>query len=340
MTVFAIYGATGHTGRLVADELISRGKEVVLSGRDPDALAELAGRLPDGRGRAMPAALDDPVGLRAVAAAADVLIHCAGPFATTCEPVAVAAVEGGSHYVDHSVEVHTVKRLFDTFQESAQRAGITMLPSVSFYGGVGDLLAGAVGRGVSDIERITLAYSVSNWMMTHGAVESARLLFADTDRIGWSEGKLQLGFVEPRNAIFAFPPPVGPRSMIAPVPFPEAVTVPRHTRTQAVEAQLTARTFEEEQAFSSEGADAEARADSEFTVAAQVLGKEGAAAGSVRGRDLWRVAALASVEAAVRLAEGGAKTGVASVAEAFDAAEFLAALADQRAFTLELPKQQ
>lgn len=333
MTVFAIYGATGHTGRLVTAELLARGKDVVLSGRDPDALAAL------GPSRIMPASLDDPDALRAVAQAADVIIHCAGPFATTSLPVATAAVEGGCHYVDHAVEVHPVKRLFDDFQERAQRAGITMLPSVSFYGGLGDLLAGAVARGVTEIDRVTVAYHVTNWMMTHGAVETARLLFADTDRIGYADGELQYGFVEPRQAIFAFPPPVGPRPMIAPVPFPEAVTVPRHTRTKAVEAQLTAATFAEEQAFTSENVDAAERAASEFTIAAQILAAHGSAAGNLRGRDLWLAAALASVEAAVRLAEGTAKSGVASPAEAFDAVEFLTTLADRGAFTLELPER-
>ncbi|MGW4248280.1 saccharopine dehydrogenase NADP-binding domain-containing protein [Nocardia sp. NPDC004722] len=333
MTVFAIYGATGHTGRLVAADLTARGQEVVVSGRDPDALAAL------GYSRIMPAALDDPGALRELAEAADVLIHCAGPFATTGLPVASAALAGGAHYVDHAVEVHHVKRLFDEFQQPAQRAGITMLPSVSFYGGLGDLLAGAVARDVADIDRITVAYHVTNWMMTHGAVETARLLFADTDRIGYEDGQPRFGFVEPRQAIFAFPPPVGPRPMIAPVPFPEAVTVPRHTRTKAVEAQLTSHTFAEEQAFASEHVDPAERSASQFMIAAQVLAGSGSTAGTLSGRDLWSVAALASVEAAVRLAEGTAKSGVASPAEAFDAVDFLTGLAERGVFDLRLPEK-
>ncbi|MFI6867115.1 saccharopine dehydrogenase NADP-binding domain-containing protein [Nocardia sp. NPDC050406] len=333
MTIFAVYGATGHTGRLVTTDLLSRGKDVLLSGRDPDKLTELS------HPRTLTARLDDAESLRALADSADVIINCAGPFAETGLPVAQAAAEAGCHYVDHSVEVHPVRRIYDTLGEAAQRAGITMIPSLSFYGGLGDLLAGAVARGVPDIDRITVAYAVTNWKMTTGAVNTARLLFADTERIGFADGELQIGFVEPRNAVFAFPPPVGPRSVIAPVPFPEAFTVPRHTPTKAVEAQLTARTFEEEQAFSSEHVAAEERADSEFTIAAQVLGAHGSASGSLRGRDLWRAGALASVEAAVRIAGGAVKSGVRSPGEAFDAAEFLGALADRDAFAIDLPKQ-
>ena len=38
--IITVYGATGHTGRLVATELLARGHPVVLGGRNPDALAE------------------------------------------------------------------------------------------------------------------------------------------------------------------------------------------------------------------------------------------------------------------------------------------------------------
>lgn len=331
MTIYAIYGATGHTGRLVAADLLARGKDVILSGRNPETLAAL------GNHRIHPAVVDDPDALLALAEASDVVINCAGPFAGTGLPVTRAAIAGGAHYVDHSVEIHHVRTVFDTLSEQARSAGVTVLPSVSFYGGIGDLLAGAVGRTLRDIDRVTVAYAVANWKMTHGAVETARLLFADTERIGYENGQLREGFVEPRSAVFAFPPPLGPRSMIAPMPFPEALTVPRHTPARSVEAQLTARTFEEEQAFGSEHLDSAARADSEFTVAVQILGDHGSAAGQVRGRDLWRTAAMASVEAAVRIADGDAKPGVASPAEAFDAAAFLRALAERDAFTLELP---
>jgi hypothetical protein len=334
MTVYAIYGATGHTGRLATAELRGRGKEVVLSGRNAAALAEPGGP------RVLSAAVDDPDALRALAESADVLINCAGPFAATGMPLARAAIAAGCHYVDHAVEVHHVRALLDTCAEPARRAGITLLPSVSFYGGLGDLLAGAVARDVADIERITVAYAVANWKMTTSAVETARLLFADTERIGWVDGQLRVGFVEPRNAVFAFGPPLGPRTMIAPVPFPEAVTVPRHTRTRAVEAQLTAHTFENEQAFTSLHVSAAERADSEFTIAAQVIGRPSSASGQLRGRDLWRAGVLASVEAAIRVADGTVRPGAASPAEAFDAAEFLGTLAEAGAFTLELPARR
>jgi saccharopine dehydrogenase-like NADP-dependent oxidoreductase len=333
--LIAIYGANGHTGRLVAAEILSRGQEIVLAGRNDAALRAMADELGC---RAATAPLEDRASLRELAESADVLIHCAGPFSVTGEPVASAAAEAGCHYIDHAVEPHHVKRLFDTYQAPAQRTGAIMIPALSFYGGLGDLLAGAVTDGMAGIDRVTIAYAVTGWRMTTGALNTARQLFAETERIGFSDGALQMGYVEPRNVVFPFPPPVGPRSMIAPVPFPEAVTVPRHVPAREVEAMLTAKTFEEEPVFTSEDADAEIRAQTDFTVAVQALGEHGSRAGHLSGHDLWRAGALASVMAALRLIRGEApaKTGVLSPGEAFPAAPFLHALERLGAFTVTL----
>uniref|UniRef100_UPI001C5DE206 saccharopine dehydrogenase NADP-binding domain-containing protein n=1 Tax=Nonomuraea rhizosphaerae TaxID=2665663 RepID=UPI001C5DE206 len=147
--LIAIYGANGHTGRLVASGLLSRGHEIVLAGRDESRLRAFAEELgkPE-RVRTHVAALDDPAALRSLAESAAVLIHCAGPFAETCEPVAAACAAGGCHYLDHAVEPHPVKYLFDSMQAAAERAGIVMVPQMSFYGGVADLLAAAVADGL------------------------------------------------------------------------------------------------------------------------------------------------------------------------------------------------
>ncbi|MFI6480768.1 saccharopine dehydrogenase NADP-binding domain-containing protein [Nonomuraea sp. NPDC050663] len=319
--LIAVYGATGHTGRLVAAELRARGRDIVLGGRDGGALKALSDEL--GGPPVHEATVDDPGALRALAERAGALIHCAGPFAHTGRPLATAAVEGGCHYVDHALEQHHTAWLFDEMHDPARRAGVTMITAMSFYGGMGDLLAGATAAGAEGIERVVLGYAVSDWLLTAGAKRTAELLFADTRRITYDAGARHVGYVEPRNAVFPFPPPLGPRTMIAPVPFSEVVTVPRHVRTPRVEAQLTAATFEQEGVFTSERVDAGTRAGSRFTVAAQVVTAGGGFAGRVSGRDLWRLSAVASVEAAVRLADAPHEPGVYGPAEAFPAEAFL-----------------
>ncbi|GAA3443393.1 saccharopine dehydrogenase NADP-binding domain-containing protein [Planomonospora venezuelensis] len=336
--LFAIYGANGHTGRLVAAELLSRDQSIVLAGRDAAALEATAGELGSpGRVRTLVAPLDDPAALRELAESATVLVHCAGPYARTGEPVAAAAAAAGCHYVDHAVEPHHVRYMFASLQAEAERTGAVMIPQMSFYGGLADLLAAAVTEGMAGVDRVTVGYAVTGWRMTPGALRTAELLIGEIDRVTFADGAQHVGPVEIRNTVFPFPPPVGPRTMIAPFPSGEVVTIPRHVPARAVESQLTASTFEEEQVFTSQDADAAARARTEFTVAVQATAPGGGGrTGHVRGRDIWWVGALASVEAAVRLAagEGPAKPGVLGAAEAFPATPFLRLLEGLGAFTL------
>ncbi|MFG3254672.1 saccharopine dehydrogenase NADP-binding domain-containing protein [Streptomyces sp. NPDC048172] len=342
----AIYGAYGHTGRLVADELLARGRDMILAGRDPDALASLAAELEarEARGgasvRTHTAAVDDPGALRRLADSAAVLVHCAGPFSRTGAPVAAAAAEAGCHYVDHALEPHHVKHVFDTLQATAERTGTLLVPGVSFYGGLGDLLASAVADGLPEVDRIVLAYGVLGWRLTTGAKNTAAQLFAETERLTYADGALSVGYVEPRNAVFAFPPPLGPRSTLTPFPSFEPLTVPRHVPTRNVDMMLTSSTFEEPEVFESEDLDDGNRAASDFMIAAQAIYEGGNRAGDLRGHDLWRVAAVASVEAAVRIADGAGpvKTGVLAPAEAFPAREFLRALEAQGLFDAHLPE--
>ncbi|MEW2359267.1 saccharopine dehydrogenase NADP-binding domain-containing protein [Spirillospora sp. NPDC029432] len=340
--LIAIYGAYGHTGRLVAAELLARGQDLLLAGRDPRALDALATELDaPGRVRTRTAPLDDTAALHEITRDARVIVHCAGPFSRTGDPVAAAAVAGGCHYIDHAVESHHVKHLFDAYQAPARGADITMIPGLSFYGGLGDLLASAVTTGLTALDRVVVGYAVSGWRLTTGAKDTAAQLFAETDRITFSDGAHHIGYVEPGNAVFAFPPPLGPRTVIAPFPSCDIVTIPRHVPARNVDLRLTAATFEEPRVFDSEDIDAADRARTDFTVAVQAVGEPGTpgAHGHATGRDLWRAGALASVEAAVRIAagDGPAKTGVLSTAEAFPAGPFLRDLERLGAFTLTLP---
>jgi short subunit dehydrogenase-like uncharacterized protein len=333
--VIAVYGATGHTGRLVAAELLARGQHIVLAGRRPDGLRDLAAELgePD-RVRTRVAPLDDPAALRELAGGCAVLVHCAGPFAQTGAPVAAAAVEAGCHYVDHALEQHHVAHLVDDLQQPAADAGVALIPGASFYGGYGDLLAHVVADGLGEVQRLVVGYAVTGWRMTVGARATAEQVIAELRRITFVDGRREVGYVEPRNAVFPFRPPLGPQTMVAPVPYHETITVPRHLPVRTVEAQMTAHTFAPE-TFTGQDVDPPTRAASEYTVAVQAITADGGRTGQVTGRDLWRGAALVSVEAALALVEppGPARGGVFSPAEALRAGALLRRLERAGALT-------
>jgi len=341
----AVYGATGHTGRLVATEVLARGHPVVLGGRDATGLVALAAELGEGdRVTVRPAPLDDPAALRALAAAAPVLIHCAGPYSRTGAPVVAAAIEAGAHYVDHAVEVHHVKELFDAWSAPAERAGVLVCPGLSFYGGFGDFLAAAAAAKVPAVEKVTVGYAVSGWRMTTGARRTADQLINEVERVTFTDGTQRVGPLPMYTTEFEFPPPLGSRTMIGPFPTGDAVTIPRHVPTREVEVLLTASTFAEPQVFTSEHVDATERAQTAFTVAVQVEAGGRSRTAHLTGHDIWWAGAVASVEAALDLALDGPpaadrpapKPGVRSPAEAFPAEPFLRRLEELGAFVLSL----
>jgi len=337
----AIYGATGHTGRLVAAELIARGREVLLSGRDGPALLRVAEELGLPAERVHPAGVDEPEALRAMAARSRLLIQCAGPFAETGVPLAAAAVAAGCHYLDHAVENHHVQRVFERFESPAQAAGIVMLPAFSLYGGLGDLLAGAVAEGLGEVESISVGYAVSGWMMTPGAQRTYELLINEPQRLVFTNGVLFDLPEDPRIERFAFPPPLGEQEVLAPFPVCEPVTVPRHVPVRRVEAGITVSTIGEPQVFANPQADDETRSRNSFTVAVRAETRSGVRQAHLRGEHLWRAAVLASVEAAedVLDAKVPLKPGVHAPAEFYPPAEFLRRLERIGAFSLTLQER-
>src|SRR6185436_14917854 len=134
-----VYGATGFTGTLVAHELRRRGLEMVLAGRSAEKLARLAEAVGGATARSVP--LDDPAALRSLLADAAAVIDCAGPFVRYGEPVARAAVEAGTHYVDTTGEQPYMQLRHERYDAAARAAGVALVPAMGFDYVPGDLLA-------------------------------------------------------------------------------------------------------------------------------------------------------------------------------------------------------
>ncbi|MBN9102673.1 MAG: NAD(P)H-binding protein [Pseudonocardia sp.] len=107
-----VLGATGRTGRAVADRLHAAGHPVVLVGRDP---GRLAGQV-DGA-RVVVGEIDDVLGrLHREAPAA--VVNTIGPFTVTA-PRVVRACPPGTHYVDVAAEYRAAAAVLDLHGEAA-----------------------------------------------------------------------------------------------------------------------------------------------------------------------------------------------------------------------------
>jgi short subunit dehydrogenase-like uncharacterized protein len=123
-----LYGAYGYTGRLAAELAAARKLDVVLAGRNKNALAELGARL------GLPTravGLDDAGQLSEALKDIACVVHMAGPFAATSAPMLNACLATRTDYVDITGEIEVFEAMWSRAEE-IRRAGITAVPGAGF----------------------------------------------------------------------------------------------------------------------------------------------------------------------------------------------------------------
>ncbi|MHA6684781.1 saccharopine dehydrogenase family protein [Mesorhizobium sp. A556] len=176
MKKLLIYGATGYTGRMAAEHASAAGTPLVLAGRSEVALAPLAFKL-GAEYRVF--ALDDAVAIDQALADIAVILNCAGPFMRTAEPLMVASIRNGVHYLDTAAELDSY-RLAEAHDDDAKAAGVMLLPggggSVAMLG----CLAGHTVRRATNPRKIRIALHVAGGMSRGSAVSAAENLAVET----------------------------------------------------------------------------------------------------------------------------------------------------------------
>ena len=151
-----IYGANGYTGALIARMAAERGLRPIVAGRNRAAVEALAARHGfEARvfGLSDPAALD--AGLRGVR----LVLHCAGPFVHTAQPVAEACLRTGAHYLDITGEVAVFEALAEC-DAQARAAGVMLLPGAGFDVVPSDCLAAHLKRRLPHAHQLTLGFQL------------------------------------------------------------------------------------------------------------------------------------------------------------------------------------
>ncbi|MEV6276755.1 saccharopine dehydrogenase NADP-binding domain-containing protein [Nocardia sp. NPDC051832] len=334
---FAVYGASGFQGILVLAELARRNLTPVLVGRDAGKLKAAAAQagMPDADLRV--ATLDDHTALVAAFQDADVVINCAGPFTSTGDRVIAAALAAGSHYTDTCGEQPFLQHVYETYPAAAESAGVTIVPAATDGGIPGDLLAHLLGERLGPLAELTSIHRFGGeTAMSRG---SLRTMLGIADAM--TDGGLAYLDNAWRPGPFDPPAPVtlpGAAEPVAVAPFPlqEPVSVPRHVSVRTVRGMVedstralfaTPLTNEMIESLPVGPNDAQ-RAAGTWTIVLDAVAESGRRArGVISGPDTYGTTARTAVEAAARLATTPASAGVLAPAQAFDPADFLAALA-------------
>jgi short subunit dehydrogenase-like uncharacterized protein len=321
----AVYGAYGHTGRFVLNELRRRGFVPIACGRDAGKLDALAESI-DTETRV--AAVDDPAALDAAFAGTAAVLHCAGPFLDTAVPVLDAALRARIHYLDVAAEQHAVASTLARDAE-ARAAGVTLIPAMAFYGGLADLLVAAALDGVSEADAVDIAIALDGWHPTRGT------------RITGERNHYPRTFIE-RDQVRAVPDPAPTRETEFPPPFgrqetalltlSEAVLVPHHVACRNLHSWMNLAPLHDLRDPTTPApvaADDSGRSAQQFVVEARVRRGVRDTRISAHGRDIYAITAPLLVEALQRILDGRMRgCGALAAGQAFDAEDFLASLAD------------
>ncbi|WP_280346406.1 saccharopine dehydrogenase family protein [Nocardia neocaledoniensis] len=159
MPKIVLFGATGYTGRLIAEVLVSGGSTPVLAARNATALAELAAGL--GGAETAVADVTDPDSVRALLGRGDVLVTTVGPFLRYGKPALAAALAAGAHYFDSTGEGPFIRSVFD-HDEQARQAGVGLLSGFGFDYVPGNLAAGLALAEAPEAVRVDVGYFIAD----------------------------------------------------------------------------------------------------------------------------------------------------------------------------------
>ncbi|MBO9710854.1 MAG: saccharopine dehydrogenase NADP-binding domain-containing protein [Caulobacter sp.] len=130
-----VHGASGFTGRLVAEHLAAHHPEVrwAMSGRNADKLAAVRDEI--GAAASTPlivADADDPASLRAMARRTKAVITTVGPYQLYGSDLVAACAETGTDYLDLCGEPAWMRQMIDAHDTAARASGARILFSCGF----------------------------------------------------------------------------------------------------------------------------------------------------------------------------------------------------------------
>lgn len=158
MSKLLIYGANGYTGQLIAAAAKTQQLDFAIAGRNAEAINQLAAQLGcDG----LVFGLDSVDVIAQHLSPFNIVIHCAGPFSVTAEPMLQACLQSQTHYLDITGEISVFERA-QALSEDAKNANVVLCPGVGFDVIPTDCVASQLKQRMPDAERLTLGFDSSS----------------------------------------------------------------------------------------------------------------------------------------------------------------------------------
>ena len=303
-----IYGATGYTGRLVAERAVQTGLDVTVAGRDAGKVRELAGSL-GVESRVFD--VDDVDAVRNALQDVDCVLNVAGPFRHTARQLMDAAIEAGVHYLDTTAELE-IFALAESKDAEASRAGVMVMSGTGWDVVPSDSLALHTARRVPDAEKLTIALRVTGGFSRGSLASSAGI--EDLGTLVRRSGRLtRLDEAATRPFDFGN----GPEDCV-PAPMGDLITGLRSTGIGNIEVFLGTDAGFPDVDGASPGPTADERSQGRYLALAEVTGRDGHVARSLIDTPTgYTFTQLSSVEIARRVLDGQLTAGFQSPASAY-----------------------
>jgi len=309
MNTLLIYGATGYTGRMAAEQAKVLGLNFEIAGRNHQRLASLAAQL-DVPYRVFDADADAEASLSGIS----VLLNFAGPFAHTAEPLMQACIRTGVDYLDITAEIN-VYRLVERLGAEAAANQVMLLPGVGWDVVPTDSLAVHVAKRVEEPLALSIALEVSGSMSRGSAMSVSEIIGAGV--LARVDGELvATPDATPRHFDFGQGP-----VLCAPLSFGDLVTAWHSTGIPniAMFVHIAGDAFPEgDLSQLPDGPTPEERDAHRARAVVEVTGRDGTIARSViETVNGYSYTPLAAVEAARRVLNGERQPGFATPAKVF-----------------------
>ena len=173
-----LFGATGFTGRLVAEYLANHAPpqlRVALAGRNTQRLEAIRAGLPE-RAKSWPlvvADAADSVSLHQLATQTKVVCTTVGPYAKYGLPLVEACAKAGTHYCDLTGETQFMRDTIDRHHETAKASGARIVHTCGFDSIPSDLGVLMLHEALGPLQRATYVVEILKGGFSGGTIASA-----------------------------------------------------------------------------------------------------------------------------------------------------------------------
>lgn len=155
-----IYGANGYTGKLIVEQARKQGLQPILAGRSRKTIEDMAA---DTGFECAVFDLEDTAAVDRAVEGLSIVLHCAGPFSATSQPMIEACLKHNCHYLDITGEISVFANA-ERQSDEARHADIVLMPGVGFDVVPTDCLAAALVKALPAATSLMLAFESAGGM--------------------------------------------------------------------------------------------------------------------------------------------------------------------------------